>query len=320
MSMGVYWIGRDGNVWSKGSDGLVVNNGSMAAMPADEKQILTEIYSQIDDPVNPSGGGGGGGTVDTTAAARAATQKSIDSLDTVLGNGLSDITKRYQNILAGYGEEEALNAKTYNDQVNQNEQTRTDTRQQALLAGAQGGQGLRATLASLNALGGTGALLANRAIAQTVNKDIGEGDKVFSNNATQLDNANNAMVADQKKRRQEADDARVGEEQALRKSVAANKQSLFEKMAGYFSDIGNTGAAGDYISRAGSLAPEIASYTRAQVTPYTPRNIGFEGGQLQKYLAGANDMTVKLADGGNGGQSLNNPLYALTKKRDQQVA
>jgi hypothetical protein len=288
-----------------------------------EQQAAQQYAIDNPTPKTPTNNlvGNGASQYKNTTASQAATQQSIDSLDPALANSLAGITSNFDTIMANYAGENALNQDNYNKQVTSNEQTRSNNNQAALLAAAQGGRGMRATLASLGSLDGTGQLLANRAIASSANADIGAGNKVFDTNATQLDNAWNATQFDQKKRDAEAIAARADAESAARQNVAQQRQSLYEKMAGFKADAGNQAGADQFTRMMGDLAPQTIN-ARPAPTAYAQRNIGFEAGKLGSYLGGNNDLTVKTAAGNTGGQTpaLNSPLYALTRKKDLGLA
>lgn len=326
---GVYWRGADGNIYTKNNAGIVANAGGGVGVLKSGDQVFNGLtYREIDGgytgapvetPTNNRVVSGGGSSFTDTSAARNATQASIDSLDEILRNNLADIGSRFSNIEKQYGEEETLNQTRFNDQTSANENNRTSTVQQALLSAAQGGRGLMASLAALGALGGDGSRLANRAISQEANRDIGDGNRVFDANATQLNNAWADTQADQKRRRQEAADAKVNEERAATTKIAEQKQSLFERMANLFTTAGDNGSAARYLGMVGEQAPVIARNSATQVTPYSARNIGFEGGQLKSYLAGRNDMTVKADPLSGGSNAVNSPLYSLTKRREETV-
>lgn len=326
---GVYWRGSDGNVYIKDNMGAVMNvGGGVGVLKSGDQQFGGLTFREIASPDAGSPAAtttptdrvvGGGSSFTDTSAARNATQASIDSLDEILRNNLSDIGNRFTNIEKQYGEEEALNQTRFNEQTASNENNRTGTIQQALLAAAQGGRGLMASLAALGALGGDGRLLANRAISQEANKDIGEGNRVFDANATQLNNAWADTQADQKRRRQEAADAKINEERAATTKIAEQKQSLFERMANLFTTAGDNSSAARYLGMVGEQAPVIARNSATQVTPYSARNIAYEGGQLKSYLAGRNDMSVKADPLSGGSNAVNSPLYSLTRRREETV-
>lgn len=273
------------------------------------------------DYVGQNGGGGGGGysapVYQDTSAARKATQQGIDSLDTTLSSNLQSISDNYARIIQQYNDEATTNKTNYDTQVGSNEQTRENTIQAALLAAAQGGRGLRATLGSIGALNGTGLLLANRAVAAGANTDIGDGNKVFDKNATQLYTAYAQTQQDEKNRRAEAEAAKVNEEKATRAAVAKEKQGLYEKMAGFWTDAGNNGEANRYLGMVGNMSPEIAGYSGTAVAPYTPRSVLFNPGELGSYLAGAKDMTVKTGGTAADKAPINSPLYTSSRKREE---
>ena len=328
---GVYWRGSDGQIYTKNNAGILANAGGGVGVLKSGDQVFNGlVYREIANPdggsspaatttIRNPGGGGGGSSFTDTSAARRATQASIDSLDEILRNNLTDIGSRFENINKQYAEEEALNKTRFGEQTSSNENNRTNTIQQSLLAAAQGGRGLMASLAALGALGGDGSLLARRAVSQEANRDIGEGNRVFDANATQLNNAYADTQADEKRRRQEAADAKVNEERAAQTKIAEQRQSLFERMATLFSQAGDNGSAARYLGMVGEQAPVIARNSATAVSPYASRNIGFEGGQLKSYLGGRNDMSVQAAPAQGGSSAVNSPLYSLTRRREETV-
>lgn len=328
---GVYWRDfTDGSIYTRNNAGQTVKvGGGVGVLASGDQRFGGLTYREIDPIVGSGGGstptttrevsGGGGSQFTDTSAARGATQASIDSLDEILRNNLTDIDTRFKKIGDQYTEEETLNKTRYGEQVSANENNRTSTVQQALLSAAQGGRGLMASLAALGALGGDGSRLANRAVAQEANRDIGDGNRVFEGNATQLNNAYVDTQADEKRRRTEAEDAAVNERRAAETKIAEQRQSLFERMATLFTQAGDNASAARYLGMVGEQAPIIARNSAVQTSPYKARNIGFEGGELKSYLAGRNDMTVKADPLSGGSNAVNSPLYSLTKRREEAV-
>lgn len=331
----VYWVGQDGNVWVRGPQGTI-NAGKQAYAGNDNSYsgaLRSGYATRINDP-NPGNpqqrltadttgnntGAGSGPTYTDTTAARGATESALGSLGTVLQNNLRSIQDRFAQMMGRYADEEATNKQAYDTQMSSNETTRSRTTQSALLAAAQGNRGLRGVLGSMGALGGgsTGELLARRAVAGEANKDIGAGNEVFDNNASQLMNSYATTQTDERNRRSEAEAAKFNEEQGAKQTVAKERQSLFSTMADLWNQAGNTGEAGRYTGMVGSLSPEIASYTATQTAPYTPRSAVFNPGQLAGYLAGRNDMTVKVKNNSENA-ALNSPISALSSRRKEEL-
>lgn len=321
---GTYWVGQNGLVYVNGANG--VNSAGKADANTD-KYWSSKGFNRVDDwnansggkqtaqAVDLSGGGGGGGTTyKDTSAARGATQKNIDAVDVGLNNSLLGIGSEFDRMMKQYADEEALNDQAYTTQVTSNENTRQNNVQSSLLSGAQGSKGLRATLSALGAYGGTGKVLANRAVASETNKDIGAGDKVFEANATQLNTAKAKTDQDEENRKNEARAAKSSQEAAAKREAAKNKQSLYKDMAGLFGDAGNTGEANRYTGMVGDLAKDVVGGP-ITAAAYTPRNVTFEAGDIKSYLAGANDMTVSTTPSGT---PLNSPLSGLTSKRRRE--
>lgn len=265
-------------------------------------------------PSDITGGAGGGSQYTDTSAARAATQSSIDSLDEILANKLAAAQKRYDTIAKGYDAEDAQNQTQYDQNVTTNEQNREAQHQAALLAAATGQRGLFATLAAIGALGGTGQLLARRAVANEANKDIGDSNKTFDTNATSLFDAFSRLKQQEEQRRRDAEAALASEQEASRYDVASTRQGLLKDLADLFAKAGLNTESADTLGRASALNAELVRNTRPQVASYATTPLNFTPPALKNYLAGANDMTVKVA--GNSQSPINGAIYTSTKKRD----
>ena len=179
MANGVYWIGQNGKTYMKVEGGNGVQEW-FAPLKSPEQMGLT----RIDDPVNPTGYGkevtstapSGGGTAKPVLnqAAVDATNQAIASLDVERDTGYRNIDDSFNSLISRYDKEAARTGEDYTEQSNNNTNDLTKNKQNALLAAAQGRRGLRGTLASLGALSGDGAVLADRVVTQGANQDIGE--------------------------------------------------------------------------------------------------------------------------------------------------
>lgn len=340
--MAKYWIGQDGNIWLADQHGTR-NMGVASAdvtrpdetgfydpwADAGETPIRFEA-SRIADPMvgNVLGSGtsaprGGGGSASApqykdTTALRNATQAGLSALDTAQNNRLSAEDIAYNNLMSRYDTEKSTERGKYTDQVTGNEKALSTGNQAAMLAAAQGGRGLRATLAAMGALGGTGAVLADRAIMDSANKDLGGATENFETNAKTLQTAWGDFEKLDEDRRQEAGNIRNTNRQAVEADILTNRQKLLQDMASYWEQAGNQGEYGNYMGQATALTPEIAARSRSRAE-YTPVQGGFKPGELSNYLAGARDMTVGRQTGAQAGPALNNPLYALSRKREEEL-
>lgn len=248
-----------------------------------------------------SGGGGADPDAALNAAAIDNTRKAIGSLDTELNTGYGNIDSSYNSLTGKYDKEAAQTAEDYDEQTVSNNKSLDKNRQNALLAAAQGRRGLRGTLSAIGALSGDGAFLADNAVRTSANEDIGGAVDTYATNATGLDKAKTRFDEEDRDRRKEAETARINQRTALEGAVAGKKQGFLQKMAELFGSSGNNGEATRYLNEAGDLNNVIAAKSAVAATPFAERKAAFTPGDLEKYLAGAGDMTVDVAGGGLGG-------------------
>jgi len=318
MAVTAYWIGQDGNVWYKSSSGTQ-NAGKLIKDYGTgfDAQYLSAESTRIDDP-NPggakktttssgggrrtSGGGGGGGGASSQKvlndAAVGATQQAINSLDTEFNVGNQNIDEGYGSLISKYDLERGNTREDYDENVVTNNQNLQRNKQNALSSAAQGLRGLRGVLGSIGALSGDGSKLANQAVTTEANKDLGGATETAATNAQSFDKAWGRFDEEDAQRRKEAETSRTNQRTALEGSIASKRQNYFQKMAELYGDAGNTAAATDWLGKAGGLNNEIASKTRVAATPYSSKAAAYTPGDIESYLAGAGDMTVKVTDGG----------------------
>lgn len=323
---GVYWIGQNGKTYMKG-DGLDGVQEWFAPLKSPEQMG----YTQIDDPVNPTGQVQGastsapsGGTAkpQLNQAAVDATNQAIASLDVERDTGYRNIDDSFNSLMSRYNKETKRNEKDYTEQTENNTNDLQKNKQNALIAAAQGRRGLRGTLAAIGALSGDGAVLADRAVTQGANQDIGEAGDAFAANAQTLDKAIDKYREDDKDRRAEAKTTRTNQRTALEGSIASKKQNFFQKLAELYGGADRTAEANANLQAAGNLNNEIASKTRVNATAFSPRSAAFTPGDLESYLAGAGDMTVDVTAGGAGGNDNATSILAGRgrKKREEEMA
>lgn len=291
--------------------GPVYNPMTAPEMPADIVQFM-ENYG----PTSPYGASGGGSQFVDTSAARNSTQAMIDSLVRQLANMNATAQNQYNELINQYNEEDAANKTNYENQVAKNEATRSGGISQALAAAAQGGRGLRSALAAMGALGGTGSLLANRAVAQSANKDIGGVNETFETNAEGLNTAWGNTEREQRQRRAEAEAALENARLKNEGSIAAQRQSLFKDMAGFWEQAGNKTEAANWLARIAGENPVIERASLAATPSFQRRSAAFSPEALKGYLAGNQDMSVKTSSG-NSGLTINSPIYATRQRREE---
>jgi hypothetical protein len=318
-SGGVYWRGTDGNIYWKTSNGTQ----NLGANPS---AATLSTSQQIADP-NPGGGQAavatgrpstGANAPELDTAALGATDAAINSLGTEASVGNQNIDDSLRSVMGRYDQDRSKNEGNYNDSTVTNNQNLQKNKQNALVAAAQGRRGLRGTLSALGALSGDGIILSDRAVTDAANDDIGEAADTFSGNQTSLDKAWREFDDEDKERRAEAQTSASNQRTALEGSIASKRQQLLQKKAELYSKGGRNAEAAALLGEAGGLNNEIASKSRVAATPITERSAAFTPGDLEDYLAGAGDMTVDVAAGGNGGAGAGTPSTLLAGRKDRK--
>lgn len=255
-------------------------------------------------------------------AAVDATYKAVDSLGVEQDTGYRNIDDSFNSLLSRYNKESAQNEADYVEQGETNSNNLQKNNQNSLVAAAQGRRGLRGTLSALGALSGDGGVLADRAVTTSANQDIGEAADTFAGNAQTLDKSIKKARDEDVDRRAEAETTRNNQRTALEGSIASKKQNYFQKLAEIFGQAEQTGAANDWLGKAGNLNNEIASKTRVASTAFSPKSAAFTPGDLESYLAGAGDMTVDVAAGGlgEGGVNPSTLIAGRRKKEERELA
>jgi hypothetical protein len=313
---GTFWQGADGNVYVADNNGVNVGG----KWDANSQAWWTgNGYTMQNDPNAPrqaaavpgSTNGGTGKTYKDTTASRNATQVSLDNTGTVLTNALAGADADYKATTDAYDINDAENLTKYNNDVQKNEITRDENTQAGLLAAARGSRGLYATLASLGALGGTGSMLANRAIATEANGDLGAGQKSFDTNVSSLFDARSVIDQQEKQRRLDAKKTWQDTRNNAEYDNIAQNQKLSQEMATQWSDAGNEGEAANWVNKASGYTPQLASKTKKAPTEYAKKSLEYTAPALSKYLGGMNSTAVNVA----GGNPINGAIYTSTSPR-----
>lgn len=252
------------------------------------------------------------------AAARAASANPLIAAYNALGVARDTSNSRarsdYDNTLKQYDDLFAIDQQKYGQQTTQNEQNLTGNRQAALLQASQGGQGLRAVLAAMGALNGTGSVLADRAISQAANKDIGEAQNTFETNASGLTSAWADTEAQDKQRRNQANAALQAAFNNNDTSFFNNKIDILGKLANIFGT--GTSEGQNYSNQAASLYDTVAKIPQGQAVSYTPVSSLYSPQALQNYLAGTNDLSVS-ATSGNSQPNTPSVIATVSKRKDE---
>lgn len=191
---GNYWVGSDGNVYVKAAGVSGANGASVANLGANNSALTTDLKAYGATEVANPGSGAAAGTGGSGSSSTPVSQATIDAINASIANEIQQNQNAY-NTAASYNTTQDQQDQIDNtNQVTGNKESRATAVQNAEQAAASGNQGLKAVLASLGALNGTGQVLAGRAVADSANNDIGGADQTFQNNATAIQNAQTAYT------------------------------------------------------------------------------------------------------------------------------
>ena len=330
---GNYWIGQDGNVYvaETGVNG-VRNYGQSSDLGARSFDALNGL-TEIADPNRPAADTGAADDAaynawlaaqaaanapkyEDTSGLRRDTEMQLGGLEGIMLGQEQGAQDEWQTLQNKYDAEDLKNETRFNERNTENESNLSNQTQAALLAAASGGRGLNSVLASIGALGGTGRTLANRAVANEANLDIGEAGRTFGANAKNLNTSYQDIKDQEKDREAEAELVRDNAKKTARNERYTNERSLYEKMADLWSRAGNKGQADTYLGKATDTLAQIGANAKP-LNPgaYNKSALNYAAPDLQGYLAGANDMTVNTSAG--SGLPLNGAIFTSTKKREK---
>lgn len=284
----VAWVGQDGNLWWRQGD-QVINAG-----PANSYQFVNGGLRALDPNSSLGQGAGFAPGVDqindpnvkaaptpAPSAATAAppakvfnqagadnTQRTIDQIGPLLQAALEAENTSYGNTVGGFNAAEGTQRDTYGKSTVTNQQNYDANFMDSIRAGIKGLGGLMQLLRGTGAAGGTAEDLARDTVGGTTANDIRGGADTQKENQGALDASLSTFLTDLQTKRKAAEDTKVNNDRAIRRDSNTQLQDLFGKMAGFYGDVGNTGASNDWMNRAGSLTPEIAANSRTQVSQY----------------------------------------------------
>lgn len=325
---GVYWIGSNGLVYVKGS------NGTNAAGQADANTSNywgSRGFSQIADPNAPqqtqniTGAGGsastsgGSGYVAPTDADTAPLLASLSHLDEILNNRNTQSQQEHDAAVSSYDAQDALDHQAIDQNTHQNETNLTSDDWKALLNAANGATGLRGTLASIGALAGSGNDVVRRLTGLAASSDQGAAHKTFESNAGQINQAAAQTTQQEAQRRKDAEATLSNAFQDNKANVLTSKQDIYQKLASLYGS--GTSQGNSYASQAASLAAPIAETTHAAVAPYAAASSLYSPQALATYLAGTQNLTTSASPStSTDATPINSPSYVSTTKKDATLA
>ena len=321
-SNGAFWVGGDGNVYVKGSQGT---NSAGKADGNTTNYWQSRGYGLINDPSataaapgNPTGAGGGGGGSQYTDKSNDITLQNaaLGSNDANTQAGIDSINKSLATLLGNYDTEAATNKTSHVNSSNDNQNQLQTGKQTALTNAAAGRQGLIGTLSGIGALSGDSLTKANNAVQAGANEDLTGASNTFATNQSGIDNAYNVFTDADKRRR---DDANVQASNSVlnaRNDGLSAKQKIFAALAGDYASQGDAGRAKSYTDQAASLYPQIASTNIANST-ITPQAAAYTPATLASYLNKSRTVVNTSAPTSNNPTSISSipGLSATTKKQ-----
>lgn len=239
-----------------------------------------------------------------------------NSLGAARDTGLNTAQAEYDAMMKGYADQFAIDKQRYQGQVTQNEQNLTGNRQAALLQASQGGQGLRAVLAAMGALNGTGSVLADRAITQAANKDIGDAQNTFETNASSLTNAWADTRAEKEKRDAAAKLALENARNNVERTYYGNKIDVLGRLA---SAYGDNPQGLQYANQIGGLSDTLARIAPERSVSYADISSLYSPQNLANYLAGTKNLQVQAQSGNAQPNAPSSVVATPTSRRKDEL-
>lgn len=289
MAGAVYWIGNNGNTYLKSQDTSVGGKWNVTDLgnapgfaPPGATLIDNPTVAPTPPPTNPTGATAPAAPVFNAAGARN-TQLTIDQMAPLLQAALATEGQRYQNTENEFNVQEGSQRKSYDTSTTTNQQNYDANFMDSIRSGIKGLGGLMSLLRGTGAGGGTAEDIARDTVGGVTAQDIRGGADTQKENQTQLDGSLEGFLTELQRKRQMAKDTRENNERAVRRDSNTQLQDLFGKMAGFYGDVGNTGAANDWMNRAGALTPEIAANSRTQLSNYDTTPVAVQAPQLTAF-------------------------------------
>lgn len=331
MAQATAWIGQDGNLYyGSGVEGMGVSNMGQWAGNYDYRDgnIVSTNFDtplgqgagamlgvqMIDDPnvqrSAPVSGGSGTTRPVLDQAAVNNTQATIDQLPALLEAALAAERQKYQNTVGEFNSQEQGQRKTYEGSTVTNQQNYDSNFMDSIRAGIKGLGGLMALLRGTGAAGGSVDDTVRDTVGGVTAQDIRAGADTQKENQGALDSSFGTFLTDLRQKRVGADDTFANNQRAIRRDSNTQLQDLFGKMAGFYGDAGNAGAATDWMNRAGALTPDIAANSKTVVSPYDTTPVAVSAPKLTAF-SGATQPSVQTAPDGRVGSG----IFTMTDPR-----
>jgi len=246
-------------------------NSETAGQNAYQPQVnaIQQAYQTYANDVSGLGAKSGGTTTGGTTTGTLSPAEINAALASIAGQQQT-YQNSYNTAAAANAGTDAQNTLNENTDLQNNTTARSTAIQNADQAAAQGNQGLRAVLASLGALNGTGQVLAGRAVANSANGDIGTADNTYTTNNEAIQSAI-ATALSQKNAR----------DAALQDSLATDNRNATlsgdQTIVSEAQNAGDTATANTYLGKLAGATPAATSivaspvlYNGANTAAYAP--------------------------------------------------
>lgn len=305
---GVFWIGRDGNVWVKGS------GGTNSAGRADGNTIsywTSRGFSQIADPVAPraqannangsgsvfrrvgggyyTGGGGGAATPPKKLdeAQIGSLRTLLSQIDTVKDRAVQKASAKRTASINEKNEEKNRETKKRDTKKIETEQDFNDSRNQTDVTGVNTLNNLISSVSTLG-LGNKETLV--RQILDKINQANRKSNSTLAKNRQSIDSAYNTYMAGYDNDIKKINDQFSYDVGEANKTRAQQRQNTLYRMADVYGNGGLEAERNNMINEGNSLSHEIAnapfvnpSYTGEVRTMATP--------ELNEYTANIGSFT-----------------------------
>lgn len=334
---GAYWVGQDGNVWVKDANGtknwgsasdFTLGNdfvqGNYTSNNKYSKMLGEGVGSarlqQIADPMVQQWGSDApvsGGAAPRPVLNQAAinnTQMAIDQIPGLLEAALAAERQSKENALNAFNAQETQQRGTYDTSTVTNQQNYDANFMDSIRAGIKGLGSLTSLLRGTGAAGGTAQDMVRDTVGGITADDIRTGADTQKENQTELDSVLSSFLTELRGKRQTAEDTFMNNERAIRRDTNTQLQDLFGKMAGYYSEGGDTGRANEWMGRAGALTPEIANNSRRQVSAYDTTPVVARAPQVTAFAEPSQPQAVTAPRDGQVGAG----IFTMGRRRGEE--